>query len=167
MAIKREAAFHEAGHAIAAYRSKFHALCGPINLMNYGAGEIFISLSKSKLRAAGKSIDNSIQKDGEIVDDLATILSAGLAAEYLAEPKVDGFKADPACAKPDHDLIRSQLSNANLSVCIAQYESTAIKLLDSDWSLVTSLANYLYDNPISSPNGIIAFIERHIFRDGT
>jgi len=32
MATQREAAFHEAWHAIAAHRPKFNALVGPINL---------------------------------------------------------------------------------------------------------------------------------------
>ena len=81
MTIKREAAFHEAGHAVTAHRSRFHALVGPINLRQYGAGGIFVSLSKSKLQTAGKPTDASSQKDKEVAIDLAIILSAGLVAQ--------------------------------------------------------------------------------------
>lgn len=161
MTILREAAFHEAGHAIAARRSKFHDLVGPINLQQYGAGEIFVSLSKSKLRAAGKSVGLSSQTDQDVATDLAVVLCAGLVAERLAEEQIPGIKANPTCAKPDHDLVRQQLASANLSTHVDSHETVARHLLESEWSLLTSLANFLYDNVASDPTDVIGFIEQH------
>lgn len=159
MTIQREAAFHEAGHAVAAHRSKFHALVGPVNLRQYGGGDIFISLSKRKLKAAGKPEDASSQLDKEVATDLAIVLSAGLVAERLAEKSEAGLKANPRCAIPDHELMRMQLINAGLSACFDQHETSASQLLESEWTLVTGLASLLYKNVVSDPMDIVEFIE--------
>lgn len=160
MTIQREAAFHEAGHAISAHRSKFHAIVGPINLQQYGAGEIFVSLSKRKLQAAGKPVAAASQKDKEVVKDLAVVLCAGLVSERLAEEKI-GLKANPNCAIPDHDLMKQQLVNAGLSARFDHYETSARQLLETKWALVTSLADLLYKNVVTDPVDVIEFIEQH------
>lgn len=115
MRIKREAAFHEAGHAVAAHRSSFHNIVGPIDLGAYGSGEIYVSLSKAKLQAKGKTVDASSSRDKEVAIDLAVILAAGLIAERLAEENGLGVTANPECATPDHELLRQQLAYAGLS----------------------------------------------------
>lgn len=160
MTIQREAAFHEAGHAIAAHRSKFHALVGPINLQQYGAGEVFVSLSKSKLQAAGKPVTVASQKDKEVVTDLAVVLCAGLVSERLAEERA-GLKANPNCAVPDHDLMKQQLVNAGLSARFDRHESSVRQMLESEWALVSSLADFLYQNVATDPTDVIEFIEQH------
>ncbi len=160
MTIKREAAFHEAGHAIAAHRSKFHALAGPINLEQYGAGQIFVSLSKRKLQAAGKPVANDSQKDKEIATDLAVVLCAGLVSERLAEER-EGLKANQDCAVPDHDLMKQQLANAGLSERFDRHETSARQLLETEWSLVSSLAGLLYQKVNTAPTEIIEFIEQY------
>ena len=53
MTTKMAAAHHEAGHAAIAKGSKFHEVVSGIDLADYGAGVIDVSLSKSKLNAAG------------------------------------------------------------------------------------------------------------------
>ena len=160
MTIQREAAFHEAGHAIAAHRSKFHALVGPINLQQYGAGQILVSLSKSKLQAAGKSIAAASQTDKEVATDLAVVLCAGLVSERLAEER-SGLKANPNCAIPDHDLMKQHLVHAGLSARLDSHEASARQLLEANWALVTSLADLLYKNVLTDPIDVIEFIEQH------
>ncbi|MBK7356383.1 hypothetical protein [Propionivibrio sp.] len=160
MTIQRVAAFHEAGHAIAAHRSKFHTLVGPINLQQYGAGQIFVSLSKSKLQAAGKPATAASQTDKEVATDLAVVLCAGLVSERLAEEKA-GLKANQDCAVPDHDLMKQQLVNAGLSACFDRHETSARQLLEFEWALVSSLADLLYKNVTTDPTDIIEFIKQH------
>ena len=159
MAIKREAAFHEAGHAVAAHRSRFHNVVGPIDLAEYGAGVIYVSLSKQKLAASGKPIDPSVQKDREVASDLAVVLCAGLVAERIAEQREDGLKSNPTCAEPDHELLRQQLSMSGLSKKFDLHEQAAQKLLESEWQLVTALAELLLTRVSVDPVDVLAFIE--------
>jgi hypothetical protein len=159
MTITREAAFHEAGHAVAAYRSRFHDVIGPINLADYGQGEIYVSLSKKKLATSGKSIDESAQSDKEVAIDLAVILCSGLAAERLAEKNDAELMSNPACAERDHLLAAEQLSGAGLSEKFDLHEQAATRLLENEWSLVTALAEHLHKKVSVDPGDVIAFIE--------
>jgi len=160
MPIKREAAFHEAGHAVVAFRSRFHNIAGPISLEQYGAGESLISLSKSKLRAEGLPVDETSVKLPEVVEDLAVILCAGLIAEQLASKFDASLKANPSAAIPDHDLVREQLSRAGLSKNLDRHEEAARDILSHEWALVDSLANYLYSKMSLDPSDVIAFLEK-------
>lgn len=160
MTIKREAAFHEAGHAIAAHRSKFHALVGPINLQQYGAGEVFVSLSKKKLQAARKPVTAASQTDKEVATDLAVVLCAGLVSEHLAEERA-GLKANPNCATPDYELMKQQLVNAGLSARFDHHETSARQLLEAEWALLSCVADFLYSNVVSDPVDVIDLIEQH------
>jgi ATP-dependent Zn protease len=146
MTVKKEAAFHEAGHAVIAHLSRFHAIIGGINLENYGAGEIFVSLSKTKLAANGKATDASSQRDKEVATDLAVVLSAGLVAEHIAESKDSNLSANPQCAEPDHELMKQQLEGAGLSKKFDRHEEAARKLLEDNWDLVNELAEHLFEN---------------------
>jgi hypothetical protein len=159
MTIKREAAFHEAGHAVAAYRSRFHNIVGTINLEEYGAGEIYVSLSKKKLVAGGKPTDQSAQKDKEVAADLAVVLCSGLVAERMAEKSETGLKANPKCAELDHELASQQLSGAGLSKKFDLHEAAAVRLLEMEWNLVTALADHLFGKVSVDPVEVLAFIE--------
>ena len=162
MAIKREAAFHEAGHAIAAYRSRFHNIGGSINLQDGGAGEVNVALSKRKLQANGKPVDRlAAQLDKEIIIELAVVLSAGLVAERLAQEHVVGIKANPSSALHDHDFMRQSLAIAGLSKRFDRHEDAAKQILASQWDLVCSLATYLFEKQSVDSASVIAFIEQH------
>jgi ATP-dependent Zn protease len=162
MAIKREAAFHEAGHAIAAYRSRFHNIGGSINLQDGGAGEVNVALSKSKLQANGKPVDRlAAQLDKEIIIDLAVVLSAGLVAERLAQEHGDGMAANPSSALHDHRFMRQSLAIAGLSKHFDRHEDAAKQILESQWDLVCSLAEYLFENESIRSADVMAFIEQH------
>lgn len=161
MTVKREAAFHEAGHAVAAHHSKFHNIVGPINLEDYGSGEIYISLSKSKLAGHGKAADASSARDKEVVADLAVVLAAGLVAERLAEKREPGIVAIPRCALPDHELLLQQLAGAGLPEIIGPYEDQARQLLESEWGLVHKLAEHLLLHVSVPPEDAREFISIH------
>jgi hypothetical protein len=161
MTIKREAAFHEAGHAVVAHRSRFHNIVGPINLASYGAGAIDISLSKMKLAANGKPTGPASARDKEVASDLAVVLSAGLAAERIAEAREIGLKANPTCALPDHELLQHQLAMAGLPTNFDQYEKAAKQLLESEWTLMVDLAEFLFKQVSSDPFDVRQFIDAH------
>lgn len=159
MTIQYEAAIHEAGHAIAASKSKFHGIIGTINLQDYGAGEVFIFLSKSKLLSSGKMLNSSYQSDKDVVKDLAVVLCSGLVAERIAEEKL-GYKANPECAIPDYDFMKEQLRNAGLSQKFDFYEKISRQLLLANWPLVISLAEHLYTNNTIDAIDVNLFIEQ-------
>ncbi|OUJ14855.1 hypothetical protein HK27_13005 [Acetobacter orientalis] len=159
MTVKKEAAFHEAGHAVAAHLSKFHAILGGINLENYGAGEIFVSLSRRKLVANGKAADASSARDKEVVADLVVVLSAGVVAERIAEMKDSDLSANPQSAEPDHELIKAQLESAGLPEKFDRHEEAAKRLLEENWDLVNELAEYLFENKSVEVVDLLEFIE--------
>jgi GNAT superfamily N-acetyltransferase len=158
--IKREAAFHEAGHAIAACRSAFHWLAaGAIRLEEYGAGEAQVSLSKSKLRQAGKVPSAVAMRDPEVAKDLAVILVAGLVAEQVAQSMGQDVTANSSCAAPDHALIKQSLENAGVELNIQAYENTARHMLQSEWPLLLSLADLLFDRRVVENYEVLEFIQ--------
>ena len=161
MTIKLEAAFHEAGHAVVAYRSRFHNIVGPINLAEYGSGEIYVSLSRVKLQAQGKASEASAEKDKEVAVDLAVVLSAGLVAERLAEVRGQGTTANPECSAPDHEMLQQQLVGAGLSKKFDRHEGTAKQLLESEWPLVAALSAYLFERISVEAEDVTVFIEQH------
>lgn len=162
MTIKREAAFHEAGHAVAAHLSKFHRIVGSINLGQYGAGAINVSLSKSKLLAAGKTVDQSILTDKDVAIDIAVVLSAGFVCEQLAEQREVGLSANASCAIPDHTLMQRQLAQAGLSKNFDQHELAATQLLEQHWSVVSKLANHLFSCVSIDPVDLDSFLEEQL-----
>jgi hypothetical protein len=153
-----EAAYHEAGHAIIASRSRFHRVVGAINLGRYGAGEIYISLSKGKCAAAGKAPD---QRDPEVATDLAIVLSAGLVAERIAQAHDATIEPNPECAQPDHELLRQQLMGAGLPTEFGHHEDEAQRLLESQWELLDYLAQFLFRHRVVQPENIEVFIEQY------
>ena len=158
MAIKREAAYHEAAHAVLANLSKYHAIIGNINLLNYGAGEIYISLSRSKCAAGGKPQDPSAQKDKEVARDFATVLCAGLVGEQIASERDSTLTPNPECAVPDHALVEQQLQIAGLSKKHDLYQSQAREVLEKHWDTVERLATYLWANRSASPYQVATII---------
>jgi len=162
MTVKREAAFHEAGHAVVAHFSKFHAIVGRVNLGEYGAGTIHISLSKRKLSESGKNEGLASQKDKDVTADLAIVLSAGLVAERIAEEMEPGLSANPTCAEPDYQLMKQQLEGAGLSRKFDRHEKAAKKLLQDNWDLVRKLADHLFEKQSVEAVDLHDFIEARI-----
>ena len=157
MNIKRESAFHAAGHTIAAHRSRFHNVVGSINLADRCLGASHIGPSATKLAASGQA---SAERDKEVAVDLAVILSAGLVAEQLAGDLEQGISADPSYSDPDHELMRQRLAGAGLSRRFDRHEATARQLLEAEWDLVCRLAAYLLENVYVDAYAIEVFIGR-------
>jgi hypothetical protein len=159
MAIKKEAAYHEAAHALIAHRSTFHNFLGPINLAEYGAGEAFVSLSNSKLASAGKPISPDPAKDVDVIRDLAEVLVAGYVVEQIAAEKDSSLKPNAECAKPDHDLLQQQLAAAGLSKKYDRFQTQAKASLEKEWPLVEKLAAFLLKKVTASGLEVREFIE--------
>ena len=159
MTVKLEAAYHEAGHAVAGYFSQFHRIVGSISLAEYGAGDIYVALSVSKLQAAGMQPDVSARRHPEVAKDLAIVLSAGLVAERLAARKNSSLKPNPDCAEPDHDFLRQELKDAGLSQKFDRHETAAERILTTNWSIVEGLAQYLFSKGGAESLDILEFIE--------
>jgi hypothetical protein len=80
--------------------------------------------------------------------------------ERLAAERIVTLRANPACAEPDHTLLRNQLSKAGLSRHFDRHEETARNLLSLEWPLLNSLASYLYSKVTVEPTDVIAFLEQ-------
>lgn len=158
MDIKREAAYHEAAHAVLAYHSKYHALVGGINLLDYGAGEVYASPCKSKCAAKGKPYDANARKDKDMARDIAIVLCAGLAGERLAAEHDSNLIPNPTCAEPDHELTEQVLQLAGLSKKYDHYEAQARDLLKLHWPTVDHLAKYLFEKISATPDQVLAII---------
>jgi len=143
--VKLEAAYHEAGHAVAAHYSRFHTIVGPINLQSYGAGEVFVGFNAPKCVAAGLPADARTALRPEVTRDLGVILVAGLAAERIAAKRNPALAPNERCANPDYDLLRQQLEAAGLSKKTDIVEGQAVAILTARWPLVEGLAEALFN----------------------
>lgn len=158
MVIKREAAYHEAAHAVLAHFSKYHTIIGDINLLSYGAGELYMSLSKSKCAAGGKPQDASAQRDKDVARDFAIVLCAGLIGEKIASTLDSTLTPNPECAYPDHVMVMQQLQIAGLSKKYDFYQLQARELLEQHWIIVDRLAEHLFANHSARPDQVVAII---------
>lgn len=144
LSIKREAAYHEAGHAVVASLAVYHGLAGPIDLKAYGAGSADIGLLKSKCALANVQAHEETAKLPEVAKDLGRILVAGLIAEQIASVHDNSIVPNAACANPDHEMLRRHLSNAGLSKKFDFLETESRKILEENWRAVEVLATMLY-----------------------
>jgi hypothetical protein len=145
MAIKLEAAYHEAGHVVAAKRSKFHDVVGGINLEAYGSGQTDISLSKSKLQKAGKIPSSGSQRDKDVAQDFAVVMTAGFVAEEIAAEKNSKIVPNRQCADPDYSVLDGALVGAGLSRKTDRAEISARDLLLQDWDKVERIAALAFE----------------------
>ena len=142
------AAFHEAGHIIVAFLSKYHSLTGQISVDAYGHGAASVTLSKSKLEAGGKSPDLSSRTDKEVVRDLGPILVAGLEAEKIAAEQGKISSANEVAARLDYELLAQELVAAGLSKKTDVAEQHARSILREEWQLVESLASHIHRSAV-------------------
>ncbi|MGH8797911.1 MAG: hypothetical protein ACREXI_12705 [Caldimonas sp.] len=139
----REAAFHQAGHAVATHLSRFHILVHPVSVDPYGTGEWIAGLSRRKLEAAAKIVDVAVRTDPEVATSIATILCAGLSSELIAASKDAALKPDPARSSGDLALARHELRLSGLPEDIGPHESRAEALLAAHWADVERVADAL------------------------
>lgn len=144
MSIKKEAAYHEASHAVLTLNSRFHGLVHEINLADRGAGEAFISLSRSKCIENNKPGNSSAILDKEVAREFATILYGGFIGEQIAAERDSSIVPLPECAEDDHTLAAKILTDANLSKKHDRLDKEARETLNALWKKVDELANILY-----------------------
>jgi len=151
VSIKREAAFHEAGHAVMAYFARFHGIVGSINLEDYGAGEIYVALLSSKCAAEGLAPVPEAARRPDVARDLGLILVSGLIAEQIAAENDEKVKPNLSCSEPDHALLKEALANSGLSRKFDQLEDQARSVLREHWQAVEVLAAYLLEHVSADP----------------
>lgn len=159
MAIRKEAAYHEAAHAVIAHYSKYHSLVKEINLMNFGAGEIFVSLSKSKCLRNNKPGDATARFDPDVAKELAVILCAGYRGEVIAAQKDSLVIPDESCSEPDYELAVQELKGAGLSRRYNFHQQTGTELLMLHWDHVEILANKLFESSKMDAVDIIELLD--------
>ena len=152
------AAFHHAGHAVAAHLSKFHALALPLRVDAYGSGEVTAALSRRKLLAAEKVASLAARTDPDVAESIAVILCAGLACERLAAARHIPVKPDPGRSKGDLDLARAELASAGLAEDVQHYQRIASEVLTRHWAQVQAVAERLAAVDELTPAEISALI---------
>lgn len=159
MGIKKEAAFHEAANAVAAYYSKFHSLVHEINLMNYGSGEIFVFLSRAKCLEQGKPATAQTAQDKEVSKELAVILCAGYVGEQIASEHDSSLVPSRNSSGSDYQLAVQNLKAAGLSHKYDLHHANARELLESKWQVVEALAEHFLQVKKESAENILEFIK--------
>jgi hypothetical protein len=154
-----EAAYHHAGHAVAAHLSKYHVLALPLKIDAYGSGDVTAALSRRKLLAAEKVAAFSARTDPEVAGSIAVILCAGLASERLAAARRVALKPDPKRSAGDFAMARAELQQAGIDPATRPYEDAAHALLDGHWATVQTIAERLALVEELSPAQISALID--------
>jgi hypothetical protein len=70
-------------------------------------------------------------------------------------------QTDPDCAIPDHELMRKRLVCTRLSKGFDRQKALAGEVLNTEWLLVTSPAEFLYGNENTEAIDVIEFIQQH------
>ena len=154
-----DAAFHHAGHAVAAHLSKYHALALPLRIDAYGSGEVTAALSRRKLLVAEKVASAATRVDPEVAKSIAVILCAGLASEQLAAARSVAVTPDPARSAGDLKMARDELRLAGLPDDTRPHEDAAAALLARHWRRVQAVAERLAVTEELSPAEIGALLE--------
>ena len=152
------AAFHHAGHAVAAHTSRFHVIAQPLRVSTYGSGDVVAALSRRKLLAAEKAAAVSARSDPEVAASIATILCAGLVCERIAATRAAPFTPDPARSAGDFAMAIAELEHAGLERATQPYEDAAALLLTEQWEAVQRLVDKLMHAEELSPEEISALI---------
>lgn len=143
MTNSREAAFHQAGHAVATHLSRFHILAQGLKIDAYGSGEMTAALSRRKLMGADKIADAAARADPEVAVSIAVILCAGLVSEQIAAAKDPTLKPDPTRSAADSAAMRQELRGAGLPEDAEPHETNATLLLTAHWHRVEAIAEAL------------------------
>jgi hypothetical protein len=155
----REAAFHHAGHAVAAHLSKYHVLAAALKVDSYGTGEIVAALSRRKLQTAGKAAAVSARTDPDVAAGIAVILAAGLAGEEIAAARALCIGVDRSMSEGDFEVARTELRIAGLADDTHPYQEAALRLLNDHWSRVERLAEALVLNGELGPQAVHDIIQ--------
>jgi hypothetical protein len=160
MTSKLAAAFHHAGHAVAAHLSKYHVLALPLRVDAYGTGEVTAALSRRKLVAGDKAPDASSRADPEVAASIAVVLCAGLMSERIAAARGASIAPDPARSAGDFAMARAELAQADISPITLPYENAAMALLTQHWTRVQRVAQSLESAEELTPSEIATLLTK-------
>ncbi|MCA1868492.1 hypothetical protein HW571_22715 [Agrobacterium genomosp. 3] len=146
MSVKLETAYHEAGHIVLAWFSKYHTIAGGIDLTK-GSGQIpEIAVSKSKMSAAKKlPSKDTASNDNDVVREAAVIFTAGYQAELLAASINRSLAPDRGSADLDYQIVDAVLTNAGLQWDMRLAEAAADDLLRRHWVWVEKIAQRAFE----------------------
>ncbi|EKJ94770.1 hypothetical protein C241_15758 [Bradyrhizobium lupini HPC(L)] len=156
MSVKLEAAYHEAGHIVLAWFSKYHTIAGGIDLTK-GSGQIpEIAVSKSKMSAAKKlPSKDSASNDYDVVREGAVIFAAGYQAELIAASINPSLVPDRGSADLDYQIVDAILAKAGLQWDTRVAEAAAEDLLRRHWVWVEKIAQQAFEHRRLSVEGLI------------
>jgi hypothetical protein len=138
MSSHRITAYHEAAHAVVAYLSQYHGLIGGLSLTSPETGDALIRLSRKKLLAAGKQVDNTALDDPEVRIDAAVIRLAGYAAEehYASMHPDQDVEPNKSFSANDYAEARGLIGDAG----VRRLEPQVRALVSSEWAAIQALA---------------------------
>jgi len=106
MSVKLETAYHEAGHIVLAWFSKYHTIAGGIDLTKSSGQIPEIAVSKSKMSAAKKlPSKDTASNDYDVVREAAVIFTAGYQAELVAASINPSLAPDRGSADLDYEIV--------------------------------------------------------------
>jgi hypothetical protein len=155
---KLAAAFHHAGHAVAAHLSKYHIVATPLRLDVYGTGEVVAALSRRKLAAAEKIASAAARADPDVAGSIAVILCAGLASEEIAAQMAVPLTPDPRRSVGDFEVADAELAHAGIAGGPQAYKDAATTLLTQHWRDVEKVAEHLLSTGKLAPETIAQLI---------
>jgi hypothetical protein len=153
------AAFHHAGHAVAAHLSKYHVVAAPLRLDAFGTGEVVAALSRRKLVAAEKTVSDAARIDPEVATSIAVILCAGLASEEIAAHKAVPLTPDPRRSVGDFTVAEAELAGAGITMGTKPCKDAATTLLTHHWRDVERVAEHLLLSGEVVPEAIAQLID--------
>lgn len=114
-----------------------------MRLLSADTGDTLVSLSKRKLREAGKAGDASAQTDPQVSTEFALIQLVGYAAEVHlyrnAAGGSEGAAPDRSMSANDYNAARGAVGTENIPVI----ENAAREIVEIHWAAIDVLARRL------------------------
>lgn len=151
-------AYHEAGHAVLAIASRFHSLPAGYVGVEDAYGEAPVSLSRSRMRAGGRSEDiPAALADPEVARDAAVVFLGGFAAEVRYCEQV-GVEPDPALSRNDVHMAMAVLGRAGVNAPLPDVEAEAANRVEELWPVIAEFAEELHRRRAIDTVDALAFI---------
>ncbi|MFZ6732438.1 hypothetical protein ACO0LG_10985 [Undibacterium sp. Ji42W] len=155
------AAYYQAGIAVVAHHSKYHRVIGDITLLNFGSGETFISLSRSKCIENGMPPHEESKNDPDVSKDLAIILSAGTVAEHIGSESDANIKPSKNASGSEYMKAVEKIKNTEHSQKYDFHHANARLELEKHWDSVERLAQLLFKNTTATSEDIDIILNNH------
>lgn len=155
---RRQTAFHEAAHAVAAFHSKFHFQSGRIRVSEDGGG-VRITINKKKVAKYLEAQDRPIDLPREIAVDCAIIACAGLAGVEIANERDADIEFDRIGIGHDCERARRALLAVDLPIDLKVPRDRARTMLEREWWAVKKVATFLLSEDRADAQVVYEMIE--------